>query len=110
MAKTRTVGEVLTSAYDTLNDEDRVRYPEPAALSSVVDALNTVKNARPDLFLGQFSTSFGTLTTASALPIDDQFFRPIVDYVIARAETKDDEHVNSARADLMAKFATGFLT
>ncbi len=105
----RTVGEVLTSAYDTLNDESRVRYTEPKSIGFIVDALNMVKNTRPDLFLGRYATSFGTLTTASVLPIDEQFFRPIVDYVIARCETKDAEHVISGRAELMAKFAGGFL-
>lgn len=105
----RTVGEVLTSAYGTLNDAARDRYKEPASLGFVVDALNMAKNVRPDLFLGKFSTSFGTLTTASALPIDEQFFRPIVDYVIARQESMDAEHVNSGRAELMAKFVSGYL-
>lgn len=106
----RTVGEVLTSAYGTLNDTDRARYTEPEALGFVVDALNMAKNVRPDLFLGKFSTSFGTLTTTSALAIDEQFFRPIVDYVIARCETKDAEHVDSGRVALMASLSTGFLT
>lgn len=106
----RTVAEVITSAKATLNDADAIRYPEPEQIGFVVDALNMVKNARPDLFLGRFGVSFGTLTSASALPLDEQFFRPIVDYVIARCETKDDEHVNNARAELMAKFVTGYLT
>ena len=105
----RTVGEVLTSAYSTLNDDARDRYTEPEAIGFVVDGLNMVKNVRPDLFLGRFGTSIGTLTTVSSLPLDEQFFRPVVDYVIARCETKDDEHVVSARAELMAKFAGGFL-
>jgi hypothetical protein len=110
MAKTRTVAEVLTTAYSTLNDTDRARYTEAEAIGFTVDALQLVRNVRPDLFLGQFSTAIGTLTKASVLPIDDQFFRPVADYVIARCETKDDEHVNSARAEMMAKFTSGFLT
>ena len=70
----------------------------------------TIRNVRPDIFLGQYSTPLPTLVLATPLPIDDQFFRPVVDYVIARCETKDEEHVVSARAELMAKFVTGFLT
>lgn len=105
----RTVAEVLTSADGTLNDADRTRYPTSERIDFVVDALNTIRNIRPDLFLGQFTTPIGTLTTTSTLPLDEQFFRPIVDYVIARCETKDAEHVVSGRAELMAKFAQGFL-
>lgn len=106
----RTVAEVITSAKATLNDDDLTRYTEPEHIGFVIDALNMIKNMRPDLFLGLFSTPIGALTTTSALPIDEQFFRPVVDYVIARCETKDEEHVVSARAELMAKFATGFLS
>lgn len=106
---TRTVAEVITSAVKTLNDEDQVRYTEPEQIGFVVDALNMVRNMRPDLFIGNMATPFGTLTTASVLPLDEQFFRPIVDYVIARCEMKDDEAVNSGRADLMAKLSAGFL-
>lgn len=86
------------------------RNTDPEMIQFVVDALNMAKNARPDLFLGRLHLSFGTLTTNSALPLDEQFFRPIVDYVIARCETKDSEHVDSGRAELMAKLAGGFLT
>lgn len=107
---TRTVAEVLTSADGTLNDDDRIRYPDPERIGFVVDALNLIRNVRPDLFVGRFTTAIGTLTTTSPIPLDEQYFRPVVDYVIARCETKDDEHVISARAELMAKFMNGFLT
>ena len=92
-----------------MNDVDKVRYTEPEQIGFVVDALQMLRNVRPDLFIGAFTTAIGTLTTASVLPVSEQFFRPIVDYVIARCETKDAEHVESGRAELMAKFATGFL-
>ena len=106
---TRTVGEVIASAALTLNDVAKVRYKEPEQIGFVIDALNMAKNMRPDLFMGRYAMSFGVMTTATVLPIDEQFFRPIVDYVIARCETKDAEHVTSGRAELMAKFAGGFL-
>jgi hypothetical protein len=44
------------------------------------------------------------------LPIDDQFYRAIADYVIARFEMKDDEHVLDERAALMMKMAIGELS
>jgi len=105
----RTVDEVLTSADGTLSDADRIRYPESERIGFVVDALQFIRNVRPDLFIGRFTTPIGTLTKTSNIPLDEQYFRPVVDYVIARCETKDEEHVVSARADLMAKFTQGFL-
>jgi hypothetical protein len=106
----RTVGEVLTSADGTLNDVGRVRYTQNERIGFVVDALQFIRNIRPDLFLGAYTTPIGALTISSNLPLDDQFFRPVVDYVIARCETKDADHVASGRADLMAKFTAGYLT
>lgn len=106
----RTVAEVLTSARLTLNDVAGDRYGDLECIGFVVDALNTVKNIRPDLFIGSFDVSIGTLTTASALPVDEQFFRPVVDYVIARCKSKDDEDMNVGLAALMAKFGGSFLT
>lgn len=105
----RTVADVLSSADGTLNDAERIRYTETERMGFVVDALQFIRNVRPDLFIGQYSTPIGTLVLASPLPLDDQFFRPVVDYVIARCEIKDEEHVVSARAELMAKMAQGFL-
>lgn len=105
----RTVAEVITSAKGTLNDASLTRYTEPEMIGFVIDALQWARNEKPDLFIGRFSIAIGTLTTLSVLPIDDQFFRPVVDYVIARCETKDAEHVVFARVDFMAKLAMGFL-
>lgn len=106
---TRLVSDVLSSARLTLNDVDAVRYLDAEMLGYTIDAINTIKNIRPDLFLGNYG-ALATLTTSSNLPINEQFFRPVTDYVIARCELKDDEHVLDARAELMAKMTTGYLT
>lgn len=105
----RTVGEVLVAAGYTLNDEDSTRYTQAERIGFVVDALNAARTIRPDLFIGFFSTPIGTLTTLSTLPIDEQFFRPIVDYVISRCSLKDDEAINTGRAELAAKFGASML-
>lgn len=105
----RTVADVITSAAATMNDVDKVRYPEAEQIGFVVDALQMMRNVRPDLFIGMFATAIGTLTTASPLPLEEQYFRPVVDYVIARCESKDAEHVESGRVALMANMAQGFL-
>lgn len=105
----RTVAQVLTSAWVTLNDAEGVRYSSAELLGYVVDALNFVRNLRPDLFLGRFGVAFEAVTAGDPLAIDSQFFRPIVDYVIARAETKDAAHIEAARVQLMAGLAAGYL-
>lgn len=105
----KTAGDVLVSARYTMNDAAKRRLPDTEGLAYVVDALNTVKNARPDLFIGKW-TAIETIALTDALPIDSQFFRPIVDFTIARAETKDAEAVESARVELLAKLGGGFLS
>lgn len=105
----KTAGDVLTSARFTLNDAAKRRGGDTEALTYVVDALNTIRNERPDLFIGSGWVAIESITTGTYLPIDSQFFRPIVDYVIARLETKDAEAVLTARVKLMADLAGGFL-
>lgn len=105
----RTVAEVLATVRTLTNDADAAARSDSQLIGYVRDALYLIKNVRPDLFLGQFRTAMATLTTASSLPIDDQFFSPIYDYVVARAEMTDDESANSGRAELSMKLTQGFL-
>jgi hypothetical protein len=105
----RTASQVLASARTTMNDAAKRRLPDTEGLTYVVDALNTVKNARPDLFIGNWG-AIETIGLNDNLPLDSQFFRPVVDFVIARAETKDVEAVQNARAKLLADLGGGFLT
>ena len=106
----RTIQEVITSARGTVNDDAADRYTDAEAIGFVIDALNATRSRRSDLFIGHLTENFGPYTTTDVLPIDDQYFRPIVDYVIARFETKDDEAVLSGRAQLMIQIAAGELS
>src|SRR5438128_2554409 len=98
------VSDVLTSVRDTKQDVAARRAPDAELRRYVVDGLNAIKNERPDLFLGNW-VAIESVGNGDALPITAQFLRPLVDYVIARAESKEAEHVTSARVDLMLKLA-----
>jgi hypothetical protein len=104
----RTVAEAIASARSTLNDAAGMRTTTADMEGFVLDGVNWIRNRRPDLFLGNWGEITG-LTGSAALPLDAQFFRPLVDYVIARAESAEAEHVESARVKLMADLAGGFL-
>lgn len=108
----RTAQHVIDSVRPSINDADADARSDAVLLGYIVDALNAIKNRRPDLFLGKFRAAYAmeTMVLADPLPIDAQFFRPVVDYVIARAEMTDDEYATNGRAELMAKLTEGFLT
>ena len=106
----RTIQEVITSARGTVNDTDADRYTDDEAIGFIIDALNATRNRRPDLFIGHLTDNFGPLVVGDDLPIDEKFFRSIVDYLFARFEMNDDESVLSGRAELMIKIAAGELS
>lgn len=104
----RTVAQALAAVRNTTGDVAGQRMSDAEGCGYVVDAYNAIKNERPDLFLGNWA-EIETAATTDALLVPAQFFRPLVDYVIARAESKDAAHVVSARADLMFKLAGSYL-
>jgi hypothetical protein len=105
----RTVADAIASARVTLNDSDAngYRVSDATLIGFATDALNEIRNARPDLFLGNWGAL--TATAGGTLSLGDQYFRPLVDYLIARAEMTDDEHVLNQRAQLMATLMQSFL-
>lgn len=105
----RTVAEVVTAVRGLINDADAIARSDTTLIGYVRDALNTIKNVRPDLFMGKYKTSISALVAGDALPLDDQFFTAVYDYVIARAEMTDDESATGGRAELAMKLTQGFL-
>lgn len=103
-----TTTDVIADARKTINDRDSdgYRYSDADLLGFVNDGLDEFFMMRPDLFIGNLDASAAAeghqLALAAALPIDGRVKRLLVDYVIYRAETTDDEHAVNGRA-------TGFL-
>ena len=84
-----------------LNDVDKVRYPDSEMLTYGVDAYLLLRRYRPDVFLSTYAALPGhaALTLVTDFPSLDDMYLPIVaDYLTARCEFKDDEHVVAERA------------
>lgn len=103
-----TVQQILDRARYTLNDPDETRYPDAELLVYFNDALAYATSRRPDLFLGQWASLPAALAAADAFPLKTALEPPFAFYVIARAESKDDEHINAGRiAQFLQLFMDG---
>ena len=95
---------VVDLARVPLNDSEKARYSDATLLSFANQGMLQVLKRRPDLFIGQFGNlPDGEKGHADAFPLPAEYVQTITDYVTARAEMTDDEHVNSGRASLFAQ-------
>jgi hypothetical protein len=99
-----TLQTVIDLARATINDDDKVRWPDDECLGYAQNGLDAIYELRPDLFIGQFPFDSSVLTLVSTLPIEDRYRRQVADYIVMRCETKDDESVVNERAALAYKF------
>lgn len=93
-----------------LNDVDKVRYTDAQMLVYATDAYLLLKRYRPDLFLSNWTlTDWSTIALGTTFPLAQDELLPIVsDYVVARCEFVDDEHVVAERAQAFyALFTSG---
>ena len=110
-----TFQNVMDDARVLLNDEITAlnpdpRYTEAQLMSYARSALIEARRVRPDLFLSYLTTSFAAYTASSTIPISDDYLLPLVDYVVHRAELRDDEFaVDGRSATLYQKFKSGLL-
>ena len=103
-----TFQSVVDLARIPLNDADQARYPDSTLLLFLNQGILQVLKRRPDLFIGQFTRALdGQNGLADSFPLPPEYVQTLADYVTARAEMTDDEHVNSGRAAIfMQLFAT----
>lgn len=96
---------------DAIADENTVpRYTEAQLLGYARAALVDARRLRPDLFLSNLTGVFPAYAATDAVPIPEEYAVAIVDYVIHRAELRDDEFAVDGRAVVMfQKFKSGML-
>lgn len=101
---TFTYQSVVDLARIPLNDSDAARYPDVDLLAYANHGMLTIAKRRPDLFIGSFANlPDGEKLLGDAFPLDAGYVQTLADYVVARAEMADDEHVNSGRAAAFAQ-------
>lgn len=104
-----TLQDIVSTARFELNDDDKERYSDGMLLTFAQDGLATMKSIRPDLFLADMALDPTVLTLASPFPLDLMFKPVLQDYVVMRAQRRNDEHVNTGHVTMMAKFFEGRL-
>lgn len=106
-----TLQQVCDRGRIPLNDKAKARYTDADLLAYANAFVRLAYERRPDLrTLGSWGTPYADLTLTGTFPLDDRFVQTAADYIGGRAEMKDDENVNSARAQALIKMAVAELT
>lgn len=99
-----TFQEIVDLGRIPLNDTDKVRYSDETLLMFANQGMLALAKRRPDLFIDQFdSLPDNTFALTDSLPIEVGYMQLLADYITARAELTDDEHVNSGRAAMFVQ-------
>lgn len=106
-----TFTNLTDSARVLLNDVDKVRYSDAQLLEYANEALAETRRIRPDLFVGSYTTALATYTGGQTVPLTSEYHQYLKDFVIARAEFRDDEFTMDGRAaTFLQKFRNGMLS
>lgn len=89
---------VVDVARLTLNDADKVTWPDDGLLPFYNAAIHRAVSIRPDLFIGRFTTLPTDQFLPDTFPLPARYERAVADYIIGRAETSQDEAANAGRA------------
>ena len=96
---------------DEMADETTVtRYTEAQLLGYARQALVEARRVRPDLFLSNLTAAFPVLAATDSVPMPEEYHVCLTDYVVHRAELRDDEFAIDGRAaGLYQKFKAGLM-
>lgn len=83
--------DVVDHARRSLNDDDKVRWPDATLLEHAIGGLQIIRRRRPDVFVGQFTTDLTVLALVSDFPIDDDYREAVSEYVVSKAMFGEDE-------------------
>lgn len=94
---------VLDLARLDLNDDAKIRLADADLLKYLNDGIALTYVMRPDLRFNSYGTAYTDLTVNSDFPLDIQYRQALANYIISRANTGDDEFVNSGTVALTYK-------
>lgn len=96
-----TLQDVIDSARVTLQDADKVRYPDAQLLEYANDGITLAFKYRPDFRLGNYTVAIGTYVATDQVPFPIQYQQLLKHYVAGRAELRDDEYSQDGRASAL---------
>ena len=99
--------QLCDAARLTVNDPQKVRFPDAEMLGYLNDGMRIIAMRRPDLFFGTWVTETFTYALVDPYPLSERYVPLMQDYLIFRCEAKDDEFSDSGRA---LKFMQSFYT
>lgn len=109
----RTVGEVLTSVRDVLQDSrDPTVAPYRHSTAKLLRYLNSglasARRLRPDLFFpsaAETDYAFGEADVSTPFPVEFSYVPVFVDYIAGMVSLEEDEYVAEGRAaGLLSRF------
>ena len=111
----RSLGDLMTDARVLLQDtRSPFRYREADLYTGLNAALMQARRLRPDLFLGRFGRekfNYAPADSAQPFPLAPWYWEAAVEFVVGRAELREDEFTNDGRAvALLNRFRAKLLT
>lgn len=106
-----TFQQIIDSARVALQDDAKVRYSDANLLEYAIDGVLEARKLRPDFFIGGYTTVATTYALSDAVPLPAIYAAFIKDFVVFKAEIRDDEYaVDGRAAAMLARFKSGLLS
>lgn len=115
MAAARSIGDMMVDARVLLQDtQSPFRYREADLYTNLNTALMQARRIRPDLFLGRFGREdfdYRQDRATEPFPLAPWYWEAFVEYIVGRAEMRDDEYSQDSRAVVfMNRFQSKLMT
>jgi hypothetical protein len=97
----RTISDAITEARVFLQDTATpYRYSDDQLLAYLNNSFASIRNIRPDIFVGSFTSDPPSYSTvdSTAYPLADQYFPATVYYITSEAEARNDQATANGRA------------
>ncbi len=95
-------------------DSDDYRYTDEQFIAALNMAISEVRRLRPDAWAGTFLAAIVEVTAlnlSDPWPVDDMFYNPVVEFLAAHVELRDDEFIQNGRAPaLLQRFSQRLLS
>jgi hypothetical protein len=109
----RSIGDTLEQARIILQDK-RVpyRYETDELYVYLNNSFTEIKRLRPDIFVGRFENELPKYSEgdeSKTYPLADMYFPATVTYMVAMAETRDDQSIATGRAATFLQLFTAQL-